>query len=180
MKNVLNKQKNVIIGTILGVSVVLLGMVFLFNRPAEEKVDFHAGFQVYVDGNLQDFSDMKYMDVTPCETFFHKKSDQLEKAQLHDNVGDVVHVHRKDAVWGDLFKNIGWKIPEGKEFVGYLNGTRTENLLEYPILRYDSVVFFSGKIEGMNQKLQARVTDETMKEVEKKPESCGNETVNKI
>lgn len=180
MKITLNKRKKIILGSIFCVVLFVIGFLWAMKPTTLQKYDIHAGFQVYVDGKLQDFSDMKYMDVTPCESFFHRKSDQLEKAQLHDNVGNVVHVHRKDAVWGDLFKNIGWQIPADKEFVGYLNGTRTENLLEYPILPYDSVVFFSGKIDDMNRKLQGRVTDEMIKEVEKKSESCGNETVNKI
>lgn len=143
------------------------------NNQAKE-IHYHAGFQVYVDNKLQDFSDLRYMNVRPCGGIFNREDDQIEKAHLHDTVGDVVHVHREHAVWGDLFKNIGFTIPTSTEFVGYLNGTRTENILDYPILPYDSVVFFSGSIQDMNKKLQARVTDDHIKEVESKSESCGD------
>ena len=60
---------------------------------------------------LQDFSESKYMSLIVCE----KEADeakktrgqiQIEKAHLHDNIGDVVHVEQKDAKWKDLFENI--------------------------------------------------------------------------
>lgn len=168
------KKKNMLMFALGALAIVALGIgIYMRLHPKVEEVHYHAGFQVYVDSQVQNFSDLKYMQMKPCGGIFDSEDDQIEKAHLHDNVGDVVHVHRKGAVWGDLFKNLKWEIPKDKEFVGYLNGERKENLLEYPILPYDSVLFFSGKIDGMNQKLQARVTDDHMKEVEAKLENCG-------
>lgn len=158
--------------------IVLIGIgvsFFLKSRSQTKDIHYHAGFQVYVDGALQDFSDLKYMQLKPCGGVFEHEDDQIEKAHLHDGVGTVVHVHRDGAVWGDLFTNIKWEVPAGKELVGYLNGERKENILTYPILPYDSVVFFSGKIEDMNAKLQARITDDQIKQVEKKSENCGDD-----
>ena len=170
------KKQNILTLVVGAVVLLALGIgVFIRLHPTPEEVHYHAGFQVYVDGQLQDFADLKYMQIKPCGGVFDNEDDQIEKAHLHDNVGDVVHVHRKGAMWGDLFKNLQWEIPKDKEFVGYLNGERKENLLNYPLLPYDSVVFFSGKIEDMNHKLQARVTDDHMKEVEKGSENCGTE-----
>lgn len=157
------------------VLIVIAGGLFYYFKPhtTEPSVHYHAGFQVYVDDKLQNFSDLRYMNVSPCGGVFQRENDQLEKAHLHDGVGDVVHVHRSGAVWGDLFKNIGFQMPTSSEFVGYLNGNRQENLLNYPILAYDSVVFFEGPIVDMNKKLQARVTDDHIKEVESRSEDCG-------
>lgn len=170
-------NKRILINLVSIAVLLIIGAIvyFTIGRPQIKEIHYHAGFQVYADGALQDFADLKYMNLKPCGGLLVREDDQLEKAHLHDNVGNVVHVHREGAVWGDLFKNIKWEIPAGKEFVGYLNGERKEDLLNYPILPYDSVVFFSGKIDDLNHKLQARVTDDFMKEVEKKSENCGDQ-----
>ncbi len=160
----------------LAAALVLIGggLFYYFKpRTTQVPVHYHAGFQVYVNDKLQDFSDLRYMKVSPCGGVFQRENDQLEKAHLHDGIGDVVHVHRSGAVWGDLFKNIGFQMPTSSEFVGYLNGNRQENLLNYPIVANDSVVFFQGPIIDMNRKLQARVTDDHIKEVEARSEDCG-------
>lgn len=174
-KFVWNKQKIAIFVLIDILIVAALVTFFIMRGQTKKEVHYHAGFQIYVNNVLQDFSDLKYQQIKPCGGIFDHEDDQIEKAHLHDNIGNVVHVHRDNAVWGDLLKNIKFQIPEGKEFVGYLNGTRKDDILTYPILPYDSVVFFSGPIIDMNHKLQARVTDDAIKEVEKKSENCGSD-----
>ncbi len=170
----MNKKYWIVLG--VGVAIALaLASYFLFFRSSKPDIHYHAGFQVYVNNTLQDFSDLKYMQIKPCGGTFHFEDEQIEKAHLHDNIGDVVHVHREGAVWADLFQNIKFEIPTSTEFVGYLNGNRQENILTYPILPYDSVVFFSGPIVSMNQKLQARVTDDHIKEAESRSENCGDQ-----
>lgn len=145
------------------------------EKTKEKEVHLHAGFQVYVDGKLQDFSDIKYMHIEPCSTDSHKEEnedEQIEKAHLHDNVGNVVHVHREASMWNDLFTNINY--PISKDFVGYVNGERVDDILNQPITQYESVVFFEGNTDNVEKKLETRVTKEHIQTVEKQGESCGS------
>lgn len=126
-----------------------------------EHVHYHAGFVVYIDGVKQDYSDYKYMNWKPCtqvqgETT--EEDEQIEKAHLHDSVGDVVHVEQAGSVWGDLFKNIGINLPAD-----------LPNLND-PIVANSSIVITVGKPVDNPEK----VSLEHIKEVEVKSELCGN------
>ena len=112
-----------------------------FSKP--ETVHFHAGFQVYIDGKLQNFSNIKYMETKPCandEGDETKSPEELQKdkAHLHDNVGNVVHSHVRGGAWGDLFRNIKFNIQSEKGIAAYVNGKEVKNILQYPIYPYDS------------------------------------------
>jgi hypothetical protein len=154
-------------------AVIILPQTILKPEP----VHIHAGFHVYKDDKLQDFSDFKYMHEMPC-TVDGKPiegahpDEQLEKAHLHDQNGDVVHVHRKGATWGDLFKNI--KYPISKNAVVYNNGQRIENFLDREIVHYESVVIFEGKHMNDKKYLKDAVTKDRIVEVENGSETCGS------
>ncbi len=97
-------MKKIIAGILFLIAVLVIAPKFI--KPKD--LHFHAGFQVYVDDKLQDFSDNKYMDETPCTKNGKplpdvKVDDQLEKAHMHDHKGYIVHVHRKGSNWSDLF-----------------------------------------------------------------------------
>ena len=100
----------------------------------------------------------------------HKEDEQLEKAHLHDGVGDVVHVEAEEAKWKDLFMNISYKINPGKQITGFVNGKKVENILDHSIKSYDSVVIFSGHV---NEKLlKNAVTKQKIIDAEKRSETC--------
>lgn len=126
---------------------------------------------MYVDDKLMDLSDLKYMHIEPCGDDDHEEDEQIEKAHLHDGVGDVVHVHRINALWQDLFKNIDVSIPASVE--AYRNGEKTTDLLNQPIQAYESVVFFIGNTTNIEKKLENRVERVHMEEVETSSENCG-------
>ncbi|OGM22096.1 hypothetical protein A2961_04985 [Candidatus Woesebacteria bacterium RIFCSPLOWO2_01_FULL_39_21] len=143
--------------------------------PGEE-VHYHAGFQVYKDDKLVDFSDFRYMHIEPCSTGDHEEQptqeeEQIEKAHLHDYIGDVVHVHREGVVWRNLFTNINYEI--SVDIAGYINGEKVDDALNYPINSYDSVVFFEGENRDIDKKLQAAVTKDRIVEAESRSENCG-------
>ena len=165
------KQRTIILG-LLFVSVVLMVSLFTYFKQFKKAKDvhYHAGFQVYADGKLQDFSDAKFMHIMPCGEGEHKEDENLEKAHLHDGVGDVVHVHRENVFWRDLFKNLNFKIDQSKPLESYVNGKKVEDILDYPIKSYDSVVIFIGKSD--KNLLKNAVTKEKIVEVEKKSEGC--------
>jgi hypothetical protein len=137
------------------------------------KIHYHAGFLVYVDGTLQDFSGDQYMNIDFCSIPHAKETPQeiqIGKAHLHDNVGDVVHVHRPGAVWGDLFTNIHYAFPAGKPIAGYVNGQAVPDILRDPIKPYDSVIITVGDSSTVD--LTNMVPKSHMVDVEKHSEGC--------
>lgn len=168
------KQKIVLI--FIGIFILLAG-ILVYSRHmifSEKKIHYHAGFQVYIDGKLQDFSDTKYMDLTPCNEHENNQNNQEEKAHLHENVGDVVHVHRENVVWNDLFKNIGFTIGNSKPIEGYINGRIIQNVLSYPIKPYASLVLLIGSHGAVDNYLSHAVTVQHIKQIEKTSELCGS------
>lgn len=152
---------------------IILPQTLLKSDP----VHIHAGFQVYKDEKLQDFSDFKYMHEMPC-TVDGKPvenahvDEQLEKAHLHDQNGDVVHVHRKGATWRDLFTNI--KYPISENAVVYSNGQKLDAFLDREIAAYESVVIFEGKHTKDQESLKNAVTKERITEIENSSEYCAS------
>lgn len=138
----------------------------------KEEIHYHAGFIVYVDGKQIDFSDTKYMNIIPCAAPGQevKEDEQIEKAHLHDNIGDVVHVEHEGSMWSDLFKNIHYDLPDSTK--GYIDGVQVENILNQPITPYESVLFVTGSSDGVDTK--EIISREHIEEVESKSESCGS------
>ena len=130
-----------------------------YTPKEAEHIHYHAGFIVYIDGVKQDYSDFKYMNVKPCteeRSKPTKEDEQIEKAHLHDGIGDVVHVEQAGSVWRDLFQNIGVELP------GDLP------VLSEAIEPNSSVVISVGRPVDDPEK----VSLERIKEVEAKSELC--------
>jgi hypothetical protein len=167
------------LGLILGALGVAVVANWMYSSPKESSdehgsVHYHAGFRVYIDGTLQDYSSYQYMNFVPCSEHDAKKSpaeEQIEKAHLHDGVGDVVHTHRSGAVWGDLFKNIQVELPKDKQLKGYINGIENEDIMESPIKEYTTAIFIVGENKASHDK--EMVSIDHIKEVEAKSELCG-------
>lgn len=146
------------------IALILSGLVAyrIYMSTKNEHVHYHAGFVVYINGVKQDYSDYQYMNFTPCSEHAQKKSkkeEQIEKAHLHDGVGDVVHVHRDGGTWVDLFENIKVDLPGENE------------ILKQVIEPNSSVVIEIGS-EVENPE---KVSTEHIKEVEAKSELCGSD-----
>lgn len=168
-------MKKILVVLIIIILLSIGGYFYYLNFLKPKEVHFHAGFQVYVNGKLQDFSDLKYMHIDPCTTKKNTipEDEQEEKAHLHDFVGDVVHVHRDNAVWQDLFTNIKYKIDKTKPIEGYINGKKTEGILHKPIHPYDIMLLLIGKHGNINYYLKNSVKKNHILKIEKKSESCG-------
>ena len=164
--------------------IFLAAIIFLFlitgfilwkrQRIKKDEIHYHAGFQVYIDEELQDFSQTKYMSVKLCgeDEKEHKQDEQLEKAHLHDNIGDVVHVEAEEVKWKDLFKNIKFNIDRSKPIEGFVNGKKVSDILAYPIKTYDSLVLLIGEYPNSSDYVKQGVKKEWIKEIERKSESC--------
>ena len=176
MKFKLIPKNKIFIFLLLLISAALIFYLFRNskNREDQKEIHYHAGFLVYLNGVRQDFSGSQYMHIEPCseENETHLENEQLEKAHLHDGVGDVVHVHRESAIWGDLFQNIGFTFPDRSILKAFSGGSELNNFLETPIKPYDSIIIASGDTNNIN--LSQYVTYDRIKEVEAKSESCGS------
>jgi len=65
---------------------------------------FHANFALYVDGARFDFSDDVYMeDVAGCG--LTDKMFPEDRAHLHENNPDTIHIHDEWVSWGHFFAN---------------------------------------------------------------------------
>lgn len=151
------------------------GSFYLLRAKKTEGIHYHAGFVVLKDNAKVDFSDIKYMDVSPCTVDgkeVEHEDDQLEKAHLHDNIGDVVHVHREGAKWSDLFTNIHYPL-DYSSAQAYLNGTALPNFQDITIRPYDSLVILINSDTAADPLSQA-VTKQHIEETEKRSENCGS------
>ena len=165
-----------VIGVILVfILIAAIGVILRDTVFAPKKIHIHAGFHVYKDNKLVDFSDAKYMHAEPCTIHDDLKrvDEQGEKAHLHDFVGDVVHVHRVGATWGDLFKNIKYSVDESKT-LAYVNSKEISHIFSYQIHPYDSLVLFIGKHDAVKQALSQAVSKDYIQKIEKQSESCGS------
>lgn len=152
------------------------GRMYATDYPIKEDPHIHAGFIIVKDGEIIDFSGPEYMKVEPCALDSNDEltpeQEQLEKAHLHDGIGDVVHVHREHATWGDLFENAGISFDE--DLITYVNGNPYDgDITNKEIESYESVVIFEG-IEPLDKQsfLEQSVTREHIEEVEKMSEYC--------
>ncbi len=122
---------------------VIATLIIFLKFSHHKDVHFHSGFQIYIDGKLQDFSNPKYMSLIPCSNDDHQKETE-DKAHLHDGVGNVVHVHQAHVVWNDLFTYLKLSVDKNKSVEAYVNGGKIKNIFTTEIQPYDSLVLLIG------------------------------------
>ncbi len=156
----------------MGIISIFLSGKYLLPR---KEVHYHAGFRVYIDNTLQNYSDSKYMLIKPCTTGKKDEdgNEQMEKAHLHDQIGDVVHVEHQGAKWRDLFQNIGVTLDKSKPVASFSDGKEIPDILSQKIIPNESVVIIIGDQSGAQDLIKNPVTTEHIKEVESQSESCG-------
>jgi hypothetical protein len=171
-----------LISFLIGVSLATFAVLRLSDgldqlQPQEiPQHHIHAGFHIYQNGQALNLSLPEYMHTTPCtinevQPTVSPTEVQLEKAHLHDNVGDVVHSHRTGATWGDLVTNL--KLHLTNPF-GYINGIYFENILEQPIRDYDQVLITDTELPNVAQALKNLPSLEDIRVVSRSSESCGS------
>lgn len=171
----MKKRLSVVISLL--VLVVAIGSFFFYKEKSRpDKIHYHAGFLVFKNNKKVNFSDWKYMNIKPCDTETGGKKldedEQLEKAHLHDLVGDVVHIEQEGALWKDLFINIRYRVDQDK-ITAFINGKKMTNYADQPINKSDSLVLFMGDNDFRKGLLQAP-TKAYIELMGKKSITCGD------
>ncbi|MBP9798034.1 hypothetical protein KBC70_02705 [Candidatus Woesebacteria bacterium] len=153
----------------------------IFEKPATKKVEeihYHAGFEIYKDGALMEFTDLGYMDVKPCGPDDEDKPhEHLEpEVHLHDGIGNIVHIHGKVAVWKDLFEKLHLDMSSAS-ISAVIDGQPITRITDTQIKPYQRASIFINSPE--DQKIKSAQTLEKLpidyiKEIEKKSENCSN------
>lgn len=120
------------------VVAVIFFIVYKTLQVPDRDVHYHANFAVFVNDKQVDFSKDEFMHITPCGPDEpHEENEPDENVHLHDNIGNVVHVHHENVTWNDLFKNIKFDIrhviaeqeSKGVTAKYYLNGKISDDVL---------------------------------------------------
>lgn len=95
-------------GFIIGL-IIILGTRFLTYQPAKD-VHYHANFAVYINGQREQFKNFTYYVDIEGSCTLEKQMTPRERAHMHGNVNDVVHIEDQTVTWGQFFQNIGWVV----------------------------------------------------------------------
>jgi len=108
---------------LLSAGIVLGALLIMGIRFATYHVDdvhYHANFAVYINGQPEKFSDPQYYsEIEMCTA--SKEIIPSQRAHMHDNINNVVHVEDHSVTWGQFFTNLGWYL--GPDFIQTANGT---------------------------------------------------------
>ncbi len=143
---------------------------FAESQHTGHEVHYHAGFQIYQDGELIDFSDPAYMYLGSCGDMGSGDSIQ-DQVHLHNEIGDVVHVHAPQITWADMFESLGLADQVSEVTAMSLDGEVKPVEMDAIIAPYQSAVFVigSGEITRLDDD---RVTEEHIRKVEDETLSC--------
>lgn len=109
---------NVGAGVFLG--ILSWGLLRFAVGPCPDPPHYHANWAVVVNGEEVDFSADGYMQsVAGCAAM--NVVDPAERVHMHNNEGEVVHVHHTGVAWGHFFDNVG--IAVGPDYL-ILDGER--------------------------------------------------------
>jgi len=170
-------KKKIIVVIIIFILTTLsyFGYLAIKKFTTPENVHYHAGFVVFQNDKKIDFSDFKYMRVKPCllDESNHDESPediQSEKAHLHDNVGDVVHIEGEGTIWKDLFTNIKYDL-DYTSATTYINGKKVSNFENLSVQPDDSIVILTG--DNKSDHLKDAVSKKYIEEKAAKSVDCG-------
>lgn len=103
-----NKTLYFVIGLVAGAILLAAYLVLSYSAKITHH---HANYGVYLNGELLDLSDDRYMeDVAGCKPAYVTEILPKERAHMHNNEDHVIHVHDKGVTWGHFFANIGFTL----------------------------------------------------------------------
>jgi hypothetical protein len=176
-----------VVGLLLG-ALIILGIRFVTYKP--EVVHYHANFAVYVNGVKEQFKALKYYEETEVTACTLEPVDSpKERAHMHGNVNDVVHVEDHLVTWSHFMQNLGWSlgddylktadaiypVSEQKKLVFILNGKPVENIADQIIQDKDKLLISYGTATSSQLQEQYKSIPATAGtyDTSKDPAGCG-------
>ena len=89
-------------------ALAVMGVRFLTFKP-EEGVHYHANFALFINGQRQEFKEDRYYSEEEACTA-ETEVTPAERAHMHDQINNVVHVEDQAVTWGQFFTNLGWTL----------------------------------------------------------------------
>ena len=138
--------------------IILTTSITYLLKPEPYKVHHHANMLVMIDGKEWDFSKDIYMEeVSRCNVTVGVLPE--DRIHLHENMGDLIHVHMAASTWGDIFSNLMWNFGSGylvddygqmylandeKKVYFILNGEEVTNPHNTPVNSEDKLLVWYG------------------------------------
>lgn len=158
------------------IAITIGGLIAIFNNrgETEEHIHMHAGFKIFVDGNWLDLSGDKYMYFSTCAPDIDESEMTIkDKIHLHNNIGDVAHIHAQDITWRNLFESLEIDLLEDQPLpVMYRNDSNDPALLDKRIEPYESAIFIFGTADDVDSLREMAVSIDSIKEAESQTEGC--------
>jgi len=172
-------------GALLGALIVLAIRFFSYHTAS---VHYHANFGLYINGQREGFkSPFYYEEETACSTA--GKMTPQQRAHMHDQVNDVIHVHDHAVTWQQFFENLGWAIDsqfiktpqqlltagEATRVTFILNGQVVFNIPNRVIGDRDRLLVDYGSTAAadLQKEYQAVASTAARYDISKDPASCG-------
>lgn len=170
-------------------TVLILGVRFFTYHP--EHIHYHANFAVYINGQREQFSDPALYEESGASCSEEKEMVPMERAHMHDNVNDVVHVEDHAVTWGQFFTNVGWlvdaKVIEtpsqtlladpSHKISFMLNGQTMDNISNRVIGDQDKLLVDYGSSDQALKEQYAGISNKALKyNTSADPKSCGSNT----
>lgn len=106
-------------GMVLG-SLLILGIRFVTYKPLEA-IHYHANFAVFINGQMEQFKGMQYYEETEASACtLEPVVSPSQRAHMHDNVNNVVHVEDNLVSWGSFIQNLHMGI--GDDYIKTADG----------------------------------------------------------
>lgn len=132
---------------VFALSLVILVSVFVSFKISQiptKPVHYHANFAVFVDGKQEDFTKPQLMHIKPCSNDEAESNDPKENVHLHDQIGNVVHLHADGIHWNFFLSTIHFdlaKKTEGKSLTVYSKGLKVDSkILDETIQKQDQIL----------------------------------------
>ena len=173
------------IGAVIG-ALIILGVRFASYRP--ERTHYHANFAVYINGQRETFADPALYEESGAACSEEAQMTPHERAHMHGNVNDVVHVEDQVVTWGQFFTNLGWVVDakliqtpslmyvadQDHKISFILNGEKTDNVSNRVIDDLDKLlVDFAGSEASINKAYADMPSSAQKYNLSKDPVTCG-------
>lgn len=175
-----------IAGLAIGIFLILAVRFFSYSP---ERIHYHANFVVYINGQREQFTDPALYEESGSACTEEEEMVPMERAHMHDNINDVVHVEDHAVTWGQFFTNLDWVVDakvittpsetllaDSQHKISFvLNGEVMDNVSNRVIGDQDKLLVDYGGTDQAVKSEYAVIANKAAKyDTSKDPASCGS------